>query len=42
MRGGSEGGGGSGGTYCIQPQNNDVIVVAVDLHCMDATSWTGK
>ena len=28
-------------TYCIQPENNDIIVVAVDLHHMDATSQTG-
>ena len=29
------------GTYCIQPENNDIIVVVVDLHHMDATSWAG-
>ena len=29
------------GTYCIQPENNDVIVVVVNLCCMDATSQTG-
>ena len=28
------------GTYSIQPENNDVIIVAVDLHHMDATLWT--
>ena len=29
------------GTYCIQPENNDIIVVVVNLHHMDATSQTG-
>ena len=29
------------GTYCIQPENNDIIVVIVDLRHMDATSQTG-
>ena len=29
------------GTYCIQPENNDIIIVVVDLHHMDTTSQTG-
>ena len=28
-------------TYCIQPENNDVIVVVINLCHMDATSQTG-
>ena len=37
----SEGGEGVVGTYCIQPENNDIIIVVVNLHHMDTTSWTG-
>ena len=35
-RGGREGEG-VVGTYCIQPENNDIIIVVVDLCHMDAT-----
>ena len=38
---GSEEGEGVMGTYCIQPENNNVIVVIINLCCMDATSGTG-
>ena len=38
---GSEEGEGVMGTYCIQPENNDIIVVIINLRHMDATSRTG-
>ena len=28
------------GTYCIQPENNNIIVVVDNLCRMDAMSWT--
>jgi hypothetical protein len=36
-----EGKGVVGRTYCIQPKNNDVIIVVDDLHHMDVTLLTG-
>ena len=39
---GSEGGGEGvmARTYCIQPKNNDVIVIVNDLHSIIATALT--